>query len=213
MFGLFHQRRTGEGQFLSTSMIGGNVYSYSDDAVTYDGKPPVPHVRPRAVRPQRAVPPLPDRRRLDLPRRDRTTRNAPRSSSDAARLAAPRRRRRPRTAVLTEAFADRKARRGRARAHRRGRRLRHGRSPTAIPRSSPPTTGHARDRAGRRHRAPALRHHPPSRPPRACSPRRPGGSRPAASEASTPTRSSPSSGYHREQIAELEATEVVFGPD
>ena len=41
MFGLFHQRRTGEGQFLSTSMIGGNVYSYSDDAVTYDGKPPI----------------------------------------------------------------------------------------------------------------------------------------------------------------------------
>ena len=41
MFGLFHQRRTGVGQFLSTSMIGGNVYSYSDDAVTYDGKPPV----------------------------------------------------------------------------------------------------------------------------------------------------------------------------
>ncbi len=42
MFGLFHQRRTGVGQFLSTSMIGGNVYSYSDDAVTYEGKPPVP---------------------------------------------------------------------------------------------------------------------------------------------------------------------------
>ena len=41
MFGLFHQRRAGVGQFLSTSMIGGNVYSYSDDAVTYDGKPPV----------------------------------------------------------------------------------------------------------------------------------------------------------------------------
>ena len=41
MFGLFHQRRTGVGQFLSTSMIGGNVYSYSDDAVTYEGKPPI----------------------------------------------------------------------------------------------------------------------------------------------------------------------------
>lgn len=41
MFGLFHQRRTGEGQFVATSMIGGNVYSYSDDAVTYTGKPPV----------------------------------------------------------------------------------------------------------------------------------------------------------------------------
>ena len=49
MFGLFHQRRTGVGQFLSTSMIGGNVYSYSDDAVTYDGKPPRPTVRSRAA--------------------------------------------------------------------------------------------------------------------------------------------------------------------
>ncbi|HXY91938.1 MAG TPA: CoA transferase [Acidimicrobiia bacterium] len=46
MLGLFHQRRTGEGQFLATSMIGGNVYSYSDDAVTYAGKPPVPQSDP-----------------------------------------------------------------------------------------------------------------------------------------------------------------------
>ena len=45
----------------STSMIGGNVYSYSDDAVTYDGKPPLAHLRPRAARAQCAVPPLPDR--------------------------------------------------------------------------------------------------------------------------------------------------------
>ena len=49
MFGLFHQRRTGVGQFLSTSMIGGNVYSYSDDAVTYDGKPPVPQSDPELL--------------------------------------------------------------------------------------------------------------------------------------------------------------------
>ena len=42
MLGLYHQRRTGEGQFLSTSMIGGNLYSYSDDAVTYTGKQPLP---------------------------------------------------------------------------------------------------------------------------------------------------------------------------
>jgi crotonobetainyl-CoA:carnitine CoA-transferase CaiB-like acyl-CoA transferase len=46
MLGLFHQRRTGQGQFLSTSMIGGNVYSYSDDAVTYAGKRPVPQSDP-----------------------------------------------------------------------------------------------------------------------------------------------------------------------
>jgi crotonobetainyl-CoA:carnitine CoA-transferase CaiB-like acyl-CoA transferase len=41
MLGLFHQRRTGEGQFLASSMIGGNVYSYADDAVVYQGKPAV----------------------------------------------------------------------------------------------------------------------------------------------------------------------------
>jgi crotonobetainyl-CoA:carnitine CoA-transferase CaiB-like acyl-CoA transferase len=41
LFGLAHQRRTGEGQFVSTSMIGGNVYAYTDDAVAYAGKPPV----------------------------------------------------------------------------------------------------------------------------------------------------------------------------
>ena len=32
--------RTGEGQFLRTSMIGGNAWAYSDDFCTYDGKPP-----------------------------------------------------------------------------------------------------------------------------------------------------------------------------
>jgi crotonobetainyl-CoA:carnitine CoA-transferase CaiB-like acyl-CoA transferase len=42
MLGLAHQRRTGEGQFVATSMIGGNLYAYTDDAVTYTGKPPLP---------------------------------------------------------------------------------------------------------------------------------------------------------------------------
>ncbi|HKE72725.1 MAG TPA: CoA transferase [Acidimicrobiales bacterium] len=40
--GLLHQQRTGEGQFLRTSMIGGNALAYSDDFCAYDGKPPVP---------------------------------------------------------------------------------------------------------------------------------------------------------------------------
>jgi crotonobetainyl-CoA:carnitine CoA-transferase CaiB-like acyl-CoA transferase len=40
--GVFHQRRTGQGQFLSTSMIAGNAWAYSDDFCRYDGKPPVP---------------------------------------------------------------------------------------------------------------------------------------------------------------------------
>lgn len=40
--GLYHQRRTGTGQFLRTSMIGGNAWAYSDDFCTYEGKPPIP---------------------------------------------------------------------------------------------------------------------------------------------------------------------------
>jgi crotonobetainyl-CoA:carnitine CoA-transferase CaiB-like acyl-CoA transferase len=40
--GLYHQQRTGEGQFLGTSMIGGNAWAYSDDFCSYAGKPPTP---------------------------------------------------------------------------------------------------------------------------------------------------------------------------
>jgi crotonobetainyl-CoA:carnitine CoA-transferase CaiB-like acyl-CoA transferase len=40
--GLYHQQRTGEGQFLRTSMIGGNAWAYSDDFCSYAGKPPIP---------------------------------------------------------------------------------------------------------------------------------------------------------------------------
>jgi crotonobetainyl-CoA:carnitine CoA-transferase CaiB-like acyl-CoA transferase len=42
LLGLAHKARTGVGQFLSTTMILGNAYSYSDDFNTYAGKPPVP---------------------------------------------------------------------------------------------------------------------------------------------------------------------------
>ena len=38
---LFHQRRTGGGQFVNTSMILGNAYAYADDYVRYRGKPPL----------------------------------------------------------------------------------------------------------------------------------------------------------------------------
>lgn len=40
--GLYHQQRTGEGQFLGTSMIGGNAWAYSDDFCSYPGKPSIP---------------------------------------------------------------------------------------------------------------------------------------------------------------------------
>jgi crotonobetainyl-CoA:carnitine CoA-transferase CaiB-like acyl-CoA transferase len=39
--GIYHQARTGEGQFLRTSMIAGNAWAYSDDFCSYAGKPPV----------------------------------------------------------------------------------------------------------------------------------------------------------------------------
>ena len=37
--GIFHQRRTGIGQRLETSMIAGNAWAYSDDFCAYRGKP------------------------------------------------------------------------------------------------------------------------------------------------------------------------------
>jgi crotonobetainyl-CoA:carnitine CoA-transferase CaiB-like acyl-CoA transferase len=40
--GIYHQHRTGEGQFLRTSMIAGNAWAYSDDFCKYEGKPPAP---------------------------------------------------------------------------------------------------------------------------------------------------------------------------
>jgi crotonobetainyl-CoA:carnitine CoA-transferase CaiB-like acyl-CoA transferase len=39
--GVYHQRRTGRGQFLSTSMIAGNAWAYSDDFCRFAGKTPL----------------------------------------------------------------------------------------------------------------------------------------------------------------------------
>jgi crotonobetainyl-CoA:carnitine CoA-transferase CaiB-like acyl-CoA transferase len=44
LFALYDQRRTGEGQFLSTTMIGGNAVAYADDFVRYADKPALPTV-------------------------------------------------------------------------------------------------------------------------------------------------------------------------
>jgi crotonobetainyl-CoA:carnitine CoA-transferase CaiB-like acyl-CoA transferase len=46
LFGLRHRERTGEGQFVGTSMLGGNVLAYSDDFNRYRGKVPVPQSDP-----------------------------------------------------------------------------------------------------------------------------------------------------------------------
>jgi len=40
LLGLTHQRRTGEGQLVRTSMLGGNALMYSDDFCSYRDKPP-----------------------------------------------------------------------------------------------------------------------------------------------------------------------------
>ncbi|MCT7657195.1 CaiB/BaiF CoA transferase family protein [Mycobacterium deserti] len=40
--GLYQSQKTGVGQFLRTSMIGGNAWAYSDDFCTYEGKPTIP---------------------------------------------------------------------------------------------------------------------------------------------------------------------------
>jgi len=42
LLGVYAQRRTGSGQHLSTTMIGGNALSYADDFVRYGGKPDLP---------------------------------------------------------------------------------------------------------------------------------------------------------------------------
>jgi crotonobetainyl-CoA:carnitine CoA-transferase CaiB-like acyl-CoA transferase len=48
LLGIYHQRRTGEGQFLSTSMIAGNALAYSDDFNSYAGKQPLPVADPES---------------------------------------------------------------------------------------------------------------------------------------------------------------------
>jgi crotonobetainyl-CoA:carnitine CoA-transferase CaiB-like acyl-CoA transferase len=44
LLALFDQRHTGQGQFVSTTMIGGNALAYADDFVRYAGKPALPVV-------------------------------------------------------------------------------------------------------------------------------------------------------------------------
>ncbi|MFI5953221.1 CaiB/BaiF CoA transferase family protein [Cryptosporangium sp. NPDC051539] len=43
---LYHKRRTGKGQYLTTSMLGSNLWAYADDAIRYEGKPPLPAADP-----------------------------------------------------------------------------------------------------------------------------------------------------------------------
>ena len=49
LFGLRHRQRTGEGQFVGTSMLGGNALAYADDFNRYPGKRPVPQADPEQL--------------------------------------------------------------------------------------------------------------------------------------------------------------------
>jgi crotonobetainyl-CoA:carnitine CoA-transferase CaiB-like acyl-CoA transferase len=49
LFGLRHRQRTGEGQFVGTSMLGGNALAYADDFNRYEGKQPVPQADPEQL--------------------------------------------------------------------------------------------------------------------------------------------------------------------
>ena len=40
--GLYHRARTGEGQYIETSMLSANLYANADDALQYEGKPERP---------------------------------------------------------------------------------------------------------------------------------------------------------------------------
>ncbi len=49
MLALRHRQRTGEGQFVGTSMVGGNVLAYADDFNRYSGKVPVRQADPEQL--------------------------------------------------------------------------------------------------------------------------------------------------------------------
>jgi crotonobetainyl-CoA:carnitine CoA-transferase CaiB-like acyl-CoA transferase len=49
MLAIRHRQRTGEGQFVSTSMIGGNVLAYAEDFNRYENKPPLPSADPEEL--------------------------------------------------------------------------------------------------------------------------------------------------------------------
>ena len=68
LLALYDQRRTGTGQFVSTTMIGGNALAYADDFVRYEGKPVLADARRGEPRPARALPALPSRTGLGVPR-------------------------------------------------------------------------------------------------------------------------------------------------
>ncbi len=125
LLALYDQRRTGTGQFLSTTMIGGNALAYADDFVRYEGKPDARGRRRGESRPACPLPAVPRRGRLGVPRRAEATRvGGPGHGAGSFR---PRRRR---------------ALRHRSLPHRARRRARRQRSPNCSRR--------ARHRSGRR---------------------------------------------------------------
>ena len=172
LLALYDQRRTGKGQFLSTTMIGGNALAYADDFVRYEGKPPLAvadeenhglHALYRLYRAEAgwvflAAPRAREWEALvealgrpDLAADARFATGATRREHDDALVAA-----------LAEQFATLPGVGVGGTPDRNGGRLRRGvrRQPLGVHLHR---SGAARDRSRRRGRAPALRRHPPCR--------------------------------------------------
>ena len=202
LLGIYGQRRSGEAQFVATSMIGGNAMAYGDDFNAYAGKPPLPMPDAEAPRPPRPLPALRGRAGLGVRGRAAGQQDWEALAAAIARadlVADPR--------FATDGGPPGQRRRARRRA---GRRLRHVATPPSGSRSSCPQgvgrrpgrrgdvlgvhlhrPGAARDRHGRRGRPPAVRATSCGRPRPCGSPRRRSRSRRAASTGSTPSPDPP----------------------
>ena len=132
---IYHQRRTGQGQFVRTSMISGNAWCYSDDFCTYDGKPPIPLCDSEYYGTGAARSCLRDRRRLGVPRRAHAARV--RRAAEHARPVRARHRR-----ALRRAAASRQRRCARRRAAAPG--SRRSRPPSGSRSCSRPTSAASR---------------------------------------------------------------------
>ena len=67
LMGLYHRARTGEGQYIETSMLSANLYANADDAIRYEGKPERPLADADFNGTERRLPHLPLPRGVGLP--------------------------------------------------------------------------------------------------------------------------------------------------
>ena len=67
VLGLYARERSGQAQYVESTMINANAYLNIDDFYWYEGKQPRPLPDPEGLRPPRPVPPVPGRDRLGVP--------------------------------------------------------------------------------------------------------------------------------------------------